>query len=68
MAFPTAVNDQITDSLTPMNARLFGDAPPTALGKFFMATALPVERMAEAPIGALLQALSTRVGHGSVQS
>ncbi|WP_295367175.1 RebB family R body protein, partial [uncultured Stenotrophomonas sp.] len=30
MAFPTAVNDQITDSVTQANTRVLGDAPAVA--------------------------------------
>ena len=29
MAFPTAVNDQITDSVTQANVKVLGDAPGT---------------------------------------
>ena len=39
MAFPTAVNDQITDSITQANVKVLGDAPATALGNLFQATA-----------------------------
>ena len=39
MAFPTAVNDQITDSVTQSNVKVVGDAPAMALGSFYQATA-----------------------------
>ena len=39
MAFPTAVNDQITDSVTQANLSVLGDAPAIAMGNLFQATA-----------------------------
>jgi hypothetical protein len=39
MAFPTAVNDQITDAVTQANVKALGDAPATALGNLYQATA-----------------------------
>jgi hypothetical protein len=39
MAFPTAVNDQITDSVTQANTKVLGDAPAIAMGNFYQATA-----------------------------
>jgi hypothetical protein len=39
MAFPTAVNDQITDSVTQANVKVLGDAPAMALAALFQATA-----------------------------
>jgi hypothetical protein len=38
MAFPTAVNDQITDSVTQTNVKVLGDAPALAMGNLFSAT------------------------------
>lgn len=38
MAFPTAVNDQITDSVTQANTKVLGDAPAIAMGNFMVAT------------------------------
>lgn len=38
MAFPTAVNSQITDSVTQANVKVLGDAPAMALGNLFVAT------------------------------
>jgi len=35
MAFPTAVNDQITDSVTQSNVKVLGDAPAMAMGAIF---------------------------------
>jgi hypothetical protein len=39
MAFPTAVNDQITDSVTQANVKVLGDAPAMAIGSLYQATA-----------------------------
>lgn len=39
MAFPTAVNDQITDSVTQANLKVLGDAPAVALANLYQATA-----------------------------
>ncbi|MES2947641.1 MAG: RebB family R body protein [Pseudomonadota bacterium] len=38
MAFPTAVNSQITDSVSQVNTKVLGDAPAVALGNLFVAT------------------------------
>ncbi|MCJ2185354.1 RebB family R body protein [Novosphingobium beihaiensis] len=42
MAFPTSVNDQITDSTTQSNVKVLGDAPAQAMGSIYqeMAAAL----------------------------
>lgn len=37
-AFPTAVNDQITDAVTQANLKVLGDAPALALGRLYVAT------------------------------
>lgn len=39
MAFPTAVNDQITDSVTQSNVQVLGASPSVALGNLYQATA-----------------------------
>ena len=39
MAFPTAVNSQITDSVTQANTRVLGDSPALALSNLYQATA-----------------------------
>lgn len=39
MAFPTAVNDQITDSVTQSNLTALGDAPAFALGTVYQSLA-----------------------------
>ena len=39
MAFPTAVNDEIIDSVTQANTQVLGDAPAIAMGNLYQATA-----------------------------
>ncbi len=39
MAFPTAVNSQITDSVTQSNVKVLASAPAQALGSLYQATA-----------------------------
>jgi hypothetical protein len=39
MAFPTSVNDQITDSVTQANTSVLGDAPAIAMGNLYQSTA-----------------------------
>jgi hypothetical protein len=39
MAFPTAVNDQITDAVTQTNVKVLGDAPAQAMSSLYQATA-----------------------------
>jgi len=39
MAFPTAVNDQVTDSVTQANTKVLGDAPAIAMANLYQATA-----------------------------
>lgn len=39
MAFPTAVNDQITDSVTQSNLQVLASAPAVAMGNLYQATA-----------------------------
>jgi hypothetical protein len=38
MAFPTSVNNQITDSVTQSNVKVLGDAPAMAMGSLFQST------------------------------
>lgn len=38
MAFPTAVNSQITDSVSQVNTKVLGDAPAIAVGNLLVAT------------------------------
>jgi hypothetical protein len=39
MAYPTAVNNQITDAVTQANVKVLGDAPAIAMGNLYQATA-----------------------------
>ena len=39
MAFPTAVNSQITDAVTQANVKVLGDAPAMAMANLYQATA-----------------------------
>ncbi len=38
MAFPTSVNDQISDSITQANTKVLGDAPAMSMGNFYIST------------------------------
>jgi hypothetical protein len=38
MAFPTAVNSQVTDSVTQVNTEVVGEAPAVAMANLYMAT------------------------------
>ena len=39
MAFPTAVNSQITDSVTQSNVKVLGNAPAIAMGNLYQSIA-----------------------------
>ncbi len=39
MAYPTAVNDQITDAITQANVKVLGDAPAMAMAGLYQAVA-----------------------------
>ena len=39
MAFPTAVNDQITDAITQSNIKVIGEAPAFAMGSIYQSMA-----------------------------
>ena len=39
MAFPTSVNDQVTDAVTQANVKVLADAPAMAMGSLFQAVA-----------------------------
>ncbi|CAM2070439.1 RebB family R body protein [Sulfidibacter corallicola] len=38
MAFPTAVNSQITDSVTQVNTKVVGDSPAVSTSNLYLAT------------------------------
>ncbi|WP_426438086.1 RebB family R body protein [Bradyrhizobium genosp. P] len=46
MAFPTSVNDQITDSVTQTDVHVLGDAPAIAMGNLYQATAMALANAA----------------------
>jgi hypothetical protein len=56
MAFPTSVNDQITDSVTQANLEVLGVAPSNALGNFYQATAQALANAAHNATSAQQQA------------
>jgi hypothetical protein len=39
MAFPTALNSQITDAVTQSNVKVIGEAPAVALGSLYQSLA-----------------------------
>jgi len=39
MAFPTSVNDQITDAVTQSNVKVVGEAPAVAMGSVYQSMA-----------------------------
>lgn len=59
MAYPTAVNSQITDAVTQTNARILGEAPALALGNLYQATAQALANAAHNATTAQQQAAIT---------
>ena len=59
MAFPTAVNDQITDSITQSNVKVLADAPAMAMGNLYQATAQALSNAAHNATTAQQQAAVT---------
>ena len=59
MAFPTAVNDQITDSITQSNVKVLADAPAMAMGNLYQATAQALSNAAHNATTAQQQAAIT---------
>ena len=59
MAFPTAVNSQITDSVTQANVKVLGDAPAIALGNLYQATAQALTNAAHNATNAQQQSFVT---------
>lgn len=66
MAFPTAVNSQITDAVTQANVKVLGDAPAMAMGALYqsvahsMGIAFENATMAQQQNATLAQAVTTR--------
>lgn len=56
MAFPTAVNSQITDAVTQANVQVLGDAPAVAMGNLYQATAQALSNAAHNATSAQQQA------------
>ena len=56
MAFPTAVNSQITDAVTQSNVKVLGDAPAVAMGNLYQATAQALANAAHNATNAQQQA------------
>ncbi len=59
MAYPTAVNSQITDAVTQANVKVLGDAPAIALGNLYQATAQALANAAHNATSAQQQAAIT---------
>lgn len=55
MAFPTAVNSQITDAVTQSNVKVLGDAPAIAMGNLYQATAQALANAAHNATNAIQQ-------------
>ena len=62
MAFPTAVNDQITDFVTQANTKVLGDAPAIAMGNLYQATAQALANAAHNATNAQQQKLRHGAG------
>jgi hypothetical protein len=58
MAFPTAVNSQITDSVSQANTKVLGEAPAIAMGTLFQSTAHALSLQAQNAVAAQQQANS----------
>jgi len=55
MAYPTPVNDQITDSVTQANVKVLGDAPAMAMGAMYQSLAHSTGILYENAVGAQQQ-------------
>ncbi|MCJ9429360.1 RebB family R body protein [Kordiimonas marina] len=55
MAYPTPVNDQITDSVTQANVKVLGDAPAMAMGALYQSLAHSTGILYENAVGAQQQ-------------
>jgi hypothetical protein len=55
MAFPTAVNSQITDAVSQSNVKVLGDAPAMALGGLYQAVAQAMSLAAQNAVNAQQQ-------------
>ena len=59
MAFPTHVNDQITDSVTQANTHVLANAPALAMGNLYQATAQALANAAQNATNAQQQSYVT---------
>lgn len=59
MAFPTKVNEQITDSVTQANTQVLGDAPAVALSNLYIATSQALSNAAHNATSAQQQSAIT---------
>ncbi|TNE62640.1 MAG: RebB like protein [Alphaproteobacteria bacterium] len=55
MAYPTPVNDMITDSVTQANVKVLGDAPAMAMGALYQSLAHSTGILYENAVGAQQQ-------------
>ncbi len=58
MALPTAVNDQITDSVTQANVKVLDESPAVVMGQIYQAAAHAVSVRAENALEEQQQALT----------
>lgn len=65
MAFPTSVNNQITDSITQANTEVLGDAPAVANGNFYVATSQALSNAAHNATTSQQQSNSTTLASTS---
>lgn len=72
MAFPTAVNDQVTDAVTQANVKVLGDAPAMAMGTLYQtiaqATGIAAENAVahQQGLNSVALAVATRCVHALV--
>lgn len=59
MAQPTAINDQITDSITQVNTEVLGDGPAVAGSNFIVATSQALSNAAHSASAAQQQSYVT---------
>jgi hypothetical protein len=59
MAFPTSVNDQITDAVTQSNVQTVGSSPAVAMGNLYQATAQALANAAHNAVSGQQQAYVT---------
>ena len=57
--YPTAVNGQITDSITQVNTKVVGDAPAVATGNLYIVTSQALANAAHAATSHMAQTWTT---------